>query len=150
MSEPAPIRRDVLLVDDDDATRRLFELVLARAGLTVVTARDGVDALTVLATHAVDTIVLDLMMPRMSGFEVLDRLTRERAELIPRAIILSAASLQWMEKAGRYPVFAVLRKPVDLDELLQSVLDCVVQDARGTRKAAKAVPPPPATVRAAG
>jgi CheY-like chemotaxis protein len=142
--------RDVLLVDDDAATRRLFEHVLARVGLSIVTAADGVEALGILATQRVDAIVLDLMMPRMSGFEVLENFATERAELLRRTIVLSAASLQWVTKASEYPVFAVLRKPVDLDALVEAVLDCLVQDADGARKPARPAIAPAASIRAAG
>ena len=148
MSQSPVIQRDVLLVDDDQATRRLFEHVLARVGLTVVTAVDGVNALEVLATHQVDTIVLDLMMPRMSGFELLDRLMEERPGILKRCIVLSAASLQWVNKASERPVWSVLRKPVDLDVLVQAVLDCLVQDSTGERKPARPAVVPPSTVRA--
>lgn len=148
MAEPTLVHRDVLLVDDDQATRRLFEHVLTRVGLSVVTAIDGVNALEVLATHRVDTIVLDLMMPRMSGFELLDRLMEEQPAILTRCIVLSAASLQWVNKASERPVWAVLRKPVDLDVLVQAVLDCLVQDATGERKAARPAIVPPASIRA--
>jgi CheY-like chemotaxis protein len=148
MTDTPMVQRDVLLVDDDKATRRLFEHVLARVGLTVVTAVDGVNALEVLATHRVDTIVLDLMMPRMSGFELLDRLMETRPAMLPRCIVLSAASLQWVDKASERPVRAVLRKPVDLDVFVEAVLDCLVQDSTGERKAARPVIVPSASVRA--
>ncbi len=150
MSDNPLVHRDVLLVDDDAATRRLFEHVLARVGLTIVTAADGVEALQTLTTHRVDGIVLDLMMPRMSGFEVLENFATERAELLRRTIVLSAASLQWVTKASEFPVFAVLRKPVDLDALVEAVLDCLVQDTAAARKPPRAAVTPAATIRAAG
>lgn len=149
MNDPANYR-DVLLVDDDAATRRLFEHVLSRVGLSIVTAADGFEALQVLATHRVDAIVLDLMMPRMSGFEVLDHFAAERAELLRRTVVLSAASLQWVTKASEYAAFAVLRKPVDLDVLVESVLDCLVQDAPGERRPPRPAIAPAASIRAAG
>lgn len=129
MHDLSPTPCDVLLVDDDDATRRLFEHVLTRTGLTVITARDGMEALEKLSTHAVDTMILDLMMPRMSGFEVLEKLAAEDPDRLPHTIVLSAASAQWVSKAGNYPVAAVLRKPVDLDTLVETVLNCLVRDS---------------------
>ena len=151
MASDASTYRDVLLVDDDAATRRLFEHVLGRAGLTVVTAADGLEALQVLSTRRVDTIILDLMMPRMSGFEVLERFAAEQqTDLLRRTVVLSAASVQWVTRAGEFPVWAVLRKPVDLDMLLETVLDCLVQDAAGSRKSPRPAIVDPASIRAAG
>ena len=64
--------RTVLLVDDDDAVRQFLEACLARTGYTIVTARDGADALSILSrTKAeIDLLVTDVDMPQMSGMEL--------------------------------------------------------------------------------
>ena len=134
MPDSSVTHRDVLLVDDDDATRRLFEHVLVRAGLTVCSASDGLKGLEMLTKHHVDAIVLDLMMPRMTGFQVLERFAAERPELLRRTMVLSAASIEWVAKASLLPVWAVMRKPIDIDELLETVLDCLTQDATRAQK----------------
>src|ERR1051325_3215731 len=83
--------KDVLRVDDDAATRALLEVLLSRAGLTVRTACDGEEAVAALDTCQVDAIVMDLFMPKMNGTDLLDRLTREKQDLLPHVIVLSAA-----------------------------------------------------------
>src|SRR5437763_1796082 len=152
MSQSDPTHRDVLLVDDDGPTRKLFEHVLSRIGLTVVTAKDGEEAFDVLATHRVDALVLDLMMPRMDGFEVMQRLAAEGSRLLPRTVVLSAASVRTISKANDFPVWSVLCKPVDINELVETVLDCVSappSQEDSTRKPPRAVTRP-ARLRATG
>ncbi len=57
----------ILVVDDDKNTRRLLRAVLEQNGYTVITAANGEDAMDQLAQHAVDLVVLDIMMPGMDG-----------------------------------------------------------------------------------
>ena len=59
----------ILVVDDDKNTRLFFEGLLKGAGYSVTTAENGVDALAVLDREHVDLVVLDIMMPKMDGYE---------------------------------------------------------------------------------
>jgi len=74
--------RTVLVVDDDDAVRQFLEACLARTGHTIVAARDGADALSILKrTQAeVDLLVTDVDMPQMSGMELAAITTAERPQ----------------------------------------------------------------------
>src|SRR6185312_11053550 len=60
----------VLIVDDEPRNVRLMQFVLRAEGYTITMAGSGQEALTILGTRAVDLIVLDVMMPGMSGFDV--------------------------------------------------------------------------------
>ena len=64
----------ILVVEDDKNTARLMKAVLSRAGYEVFQAGDGIDALEVMDRQHVDLIVLDVMMPRMDGFEFTEHL----------------------------------------------------------------------------
>lgn len=64
----------ILLVEDDKFLRRAAEIRLRRAGYVVATADDGEAALTMAGTVAPDVVLLDLIMPRMQGFQVLEAL----------------------------------------------------------------------------
>lgn len=64
----------VLVVDDDDIIRRLIERMLTISGHTVLSAASGREALALLAAHPVDLAIIDLMMPEMSGAEVLQQI----------------------------------------------------------------------------
>ena len=59
----------ILVVDDDKNTRRLLQAVLENANYTVTTAGDGEEALAVMDREHIDLVVLDVMMPRMDGYE---------------------------------------------------------------------------------
>jgi CheY-like chemotaxis protein len=82
---PAPRRGSgtVLVVDDEEIVRRIARLALERSGYQVLTASNGREAIDLLQTHrdAVDVVVLDLMMPVMSGWEALGHLRRVKPGL---------------------------------------------------------------------
>jgi CheY-like chemotaxis protein len=91
-------RPRLLFVDDEPAMRALASAVLAGRGYDVVTAKDGLDALRLLADPLPDLVISDLRMPRMSGFELLE-IVRERFPLVP-VIALSAEFEQDQLPAG--------------------------------------------------
>jgi CheY-like chemotaxis protein len=122
------LHRDVLVVDDDAATRALLEVLLSRAGLTVRVTSDGEEAAAALHDYEVDAIVMDLFMPRMNGTDLLDHLTRDHGELLRHVIVLSAAPEALLgETRRKYPIWCALRKPADISELMENVLDCMLQ-----------------------
>src|SRR3972149_1851587 len=67
-------KKKILLVEDDQFTRELYEEVLKDAGFAVYTAIDGLDGLNKLKTQGYDLILLDVMMPKMDGLDVLREL----------------------------------------------------------------------------
>lgn len=79
----------VLVVDDDDEIRSAIEIYLRNEGLTVITAKDGIEAIEKLNEHEVHMIVLDVMMPRLDGISATFRIREDKN--IP-IIILSAKS----------------------------------------------------------
>lgn len=110
-------RASVMLVDDDPDLRESLQLVLEMHGYSVVSARDGADALERLGTEPLPCVVLlDLMMPGMNGVEFRERqLGDPRIKDIP-VVLLTGAGAHAVE-----PRVAVgtrlLRKPFDFDEL---------------------------------
>lgn len=119
--------RDVLVVDDDPATRVLLETLICRAGLTVHTAADGEEAMKALDDWHVDAIITDLFMPRINGMDLLESVDRDHRELLPKVIVLSAAPESLLKNAQtKYPIWCAMRKPADISDLLENVLNCVV------------------------
>jgi CheY-like chemotaxis protein len=116
--------RSVLVVDDDDAIRTLISRVLLRADFDVAQAANGSEALAKLRTRRFQTIVLDLMMPVMSGFEVVEYLRTNDDAGAPRIVIVSAAGERDLQSITSPLVRSVLRKPFDLPELLAAVEKC--------------------------
>ncbi len=116
--------RSVLVVDDDDAIRTLISRVLSRADYEVAQAGNGSEALAKLRTRAYRTVVLDLMMPVMSGFELVDYLRDHDDAGAPCIVIVSAAGERDLQSITSPLVKSVLRKPFDLPELLAAVEKC--------------------------
>ena len=123
----------VLVVEDDDTIRRLLmEYLEQKALLTVDGARDGIEALHLVTHQRYGVVVLDLLMPKMSGIDFLDSLTAmiedpsiQTLAQPPAVIVVTSAA------AGDVPtdkiesrselVRAVMRKPVDVNELGRTV-----------------------------
>jgi signal transduction histidine kinase/DNA-binding response OmpR family regulator len=90
---PAGHRAEVLIVDDDPATREMLRRTLAKGGWTVAEAADGREALGRLEQAAPAIVLLDLMMPGVDGFEVLEAMRREAAWRDIPVIIITAKDL---------------------------------------------------------
>ena len=119
-----PDERSVLVVDDDDAIRTLITRVLLRANFDVAQAGNGSEALAKLRTRPFRTVVLDLMMQVMSGFELVDYLRDHDDAGAPCIVIVSAAGERDLQSITSPLVKSVLRKPFDLPELLAAVEKC--------------------------
>jgi CheY-like chemotaxis protein len=84
---------EVLIVDDDPATREMLRRTVAKRGWTVVEAADGREALTRLEQATPAIVLLDLMMPGMDGFEVLEAMCRKESWRDIPVIIITAKDL---------------------------------------------------------
>jgi two-component system, OmpR family, alkaline phosphatase synthesis response regulator PhoP len=73
--EPQPLSgKKLLVVEDDKGLRRAITFMLAQVGHEVILAQDGEEALSLIATHHPDLVLLDLIIPKINGFEVLRRM----------------------------------------------------------------------------
>jgi EAL domain-containing protein (putative c-di-GMP-specific phosphodiesterase class I)/CheY-like chemotaxis protein len=115
-TEPARI----LVVDDDDAVRRLMARLLREGGHDVLLASDGVEALKVFTANSIDLIVSDISMPNMDGVTLLRRV-RELNEEIPFILLAGAPTANTAIDALRFHATEYLPKPVDPQQLLDSV-----------------------------
>ena len=109
----AGARLTVLVVDDDPELRVVMHEVFAFHGCRVAEADDGPHALQVLSVLKPDLIILDLMMPVMSGWDVLARIHANRALVDVPVAVLSGGNIRVVPGA-----FRVLRKPVGVEELV--------------------------------
>ena len=116
--------RSVLVVDDDLALRGLFKNLLSRKGFDVDSATDGRDAFEHIAHQNYAVILLDLMMPNISGFELLERIERDSPALLPRVIVMTGASQRAVAKVDTSKVWGLIRKPFDIDDLVSSAIAC--------------------------
>ena len=111
---------NILVVDDDKNTRLFLKAVLEDAGYKVITAKNGIDALDVIDKDHIDLIVLDIMMPKMDGYE-LTRSLREANNSLP-ILMISAKQLP----ADKHKGFMVgtddyITKPIDDEEMLYRI-----------------------------
>jgi DNA-binding response OmpR family regulator len=123
-SDPSPGSRNVLVVDDDLTLRGLFTRVLSRKGFSVDSAPDGRIAFDQLNRHNYSVILLDLMMPEVNGFELLERMSRESPSLLSRVIVLTGASQRVVETLDISRVWGLIRKPFDIDDIVSSAIEC--------------------------
>lgn len=112
----------ILVVDDEDVTREILQILLEMEGFTVYAAADGLEALDKVAECRPDLIVLDLMMPRLDGLGVCKRLRAEPKTADLAIILLSGNSQDRAVTAGlRAGANAYLMKPIDPPLLLREI-----------------------------
>ena len=110
----------ILVCDDDKSTRVFLRAVLEGAGYDVIEARDGIDALEKIEREHIDLCVLDIMMPRMDGYE-LTKTLREGNENLP-ILMLSAKQLPKDKHMGfSLGIDDYMTKPVDDEEMIYRI-----------------------------
>jgi DNA-binding response OmpR family regulator len=124
-------KKRVLLVDDDREIVESMRAALEANGYEILIARDGNQGLALAERESPDLVVLDMMMPKRSGFLVLEKLRRTRP--VPTRIIMITAN-----EGNRHKAYAemlgvddYLRKPFPMDRLLESVDRLLACDAPG-------------------
>ena len=118
------VSKRILVVDDDNAILRLLLALFRHESYEVDTAAGGKEALSKIALTLYDVIVLDLMMPEVSGLDVL-RSLEARIPLVKCVVILSAASSSDFATSINPNVFAALTKPFDNGALITAVRECI-------------------------
>lgn len=114
----------VLLVDDNEATCTLITALL-QADFVVHVAGDGGEAIERLKTTQYSAILLDLLMPVVDGYAVLDFLNAERPDLLPQVLVVTAAlGAREMQRVHGYEVRRVIPKPFEVDALYNAVREC--------------------------
>ena len=130
----------ILVVDDDAAILRLVSTILRRESYDVDTASGGREALSKVELTQYDVVVLDLMMPEVSGLDVLRRLDVGFPQ-IKCVVLMSAASPLEIARLITPNVFASLRKPFDdIDHLIAAVRGCIEARCNTARLAPQPVP----------
>ena len=107
----------ILVVEDNDNTRKLMLAVLSQNGYEPIPARDGLEALEVLDRKHVDLIVLDIMMPRMDGYEFTETLRASGCE-IPILMVTAKEKPADKHKGFIIGTDDYMVKPVDEEEML--------------------------------
>lgn len=107
----------ILVVEDDKNTRKLMETVLRQSGYEVILAQDGIDALDKMDNHHVDLAVVDLMMPRMNGYEFTETLRKGNNNL-PILMVTAKETPADKKKGFLVGTDDYMVKPVDEEEMI--------------------------------
>ena len=118
-----------LVVDDDPSIRLLVQRALQKSGFEAATAADGVEALKMLEENEFDLLILDLMMPRLNGFDVVERLS-SNASSMPKILVMTAASPSVLRELPVDRVGKIIAKPFELQTLISSAIAVTESAAR--------------------
>jgi len=136
--------RRILVVDDQPSIRAILEMALSEAGADVWCVPDGPSAITLLETANPELILLDLAMPGMNGWQVLEALSgKPRTAGIPVVLETSAEDFPSFQRARRHGVAAFLSKPFRLAEVVETCRR-ILEGARplqGRHEGGDATPP---------
>ena len=120
--EPVGSPPTVLVVDDEPQVAWMLQFSLEAEGYRTFTARDGRAALEAVREHRPHLMLLDIMMPIMDGWGVLEQLNRMPEADRPRVIVVSArTSARDRDRAQELGANAFVSKPFDIDHMLQTV-----------------------------
>ena len=120
------MKKRILLADDDPGVRESLAAALRSDGYFVIPAKDGQEALDMIAVSEVDLVLLDLNMPVKNGWDTFERLTAEHP-LLP-VIVVTARPNQLFTAVGA-GVGALLEKPLDIPTLLQTIRRLLAESA---------------------
>jgi chemosensory pili system protein ChpA (sensor histidine kinase/response regulator) len=127
-------RTFALVVDDSITVRRVTQRLLERNGMRVLTAKDGVDAVSLLQENLPDIILLDIEMPRMDGYEVAAHVRNDpRLKDIPIVMITSRVSEKHRARAIELGVDDYLGKPYQESQLLDAIEPLVTRRSAAVR-----------------
>jgi CheY-like chemotaxis protein len=118
-------RLNVLIIDDNEQITKMISSFLDMIDHDCTVVNDGKEGLELIKTNQYDSIVLDLAMPEVDGYEILDTIKNEDPSQLRKIIILTASSIpiETVRKFKELGVSACLQKPVDIDQLLSRITD---------------------------
>jgi signal transduction histidine kinase len=106
----------ILIIDDEEGVRITLKKIMEREGYQVDTAGDFANALELLNTHSYDTVVTDIILPGMSGIDLL-RAIREKNQELPVIVITGEPNLETAKESIRYGAYDYIEKPVTKSNL---------------------------------
>lgn len=121
----------VVLIDDSNTIRRSGEIFLAEAGCKVVLAEDGFDGLSKIADHQPDVIFIDVMMPRLDGYQTCALIkNNQRFKKIPVVMLTSKDALFDRARGKLAGAEQYLIKPFNKKNLIEAAIKCTRQEER--------------------
>ena len=121
-------RKRILIVDDDPEIVESLRHALQTQGYEVSIARDGNQGLAMAETQTPDLLILDMMMPKRSGFLVLEKIRRGESQAVPIIMITANEGSRHKAYAEMLGVNDYIRKPFVMDRLIDSVNKLIQQE----------------------
>lgn len=122
-------RKAILLAEDQTEQREMLKLLLEGSGYKVIAVRDGKKALQLLKKHRFDLVILDIMMPKVDGVEICNKLKHSRTLMRTPVLIISALGQGSRASEDRWRkdtlADAFIAKPFDTRDLLAVVADLI-------------------------
>jgi len=115
-----PFTPRILIVDDEPQICNSLEILLRRQGYDVMTAQSGRQALQLMAAKGFDLLLLDMVIPDMSGFEIMDHISSQHYEF-HTIVITGNASIESAVQALKRGAYDYLKKPFEYEELIKRV-----------------------------
>lgn len=116
------VQRTILMVDDEESSRRLAKLLLEREGFRVVTAPNGAEGLLLAKVEQPDVILLDIILPRLTGYETLRRLKEDvDTQAIPVIVLTAKAAQHDIDHSFRLGAVFHVEKPYETQDLLKKI-----------------------------
>ena len=115
------MKRKILVVDDDASIRTIVRTVLESAGYEVTTARNGCEAIMLIAAADYDVVLLDVIMPKIDGLGVVEELRKNNSSVLAHTYLLTTGK----QPLDDLPVRGVIAKPFDIRSLLAETKDCI-------------------------
>lgn len=109
-------QRKILVVDDEETVRNLLQRILEESGYSIVTASNGYEALERFSQHKVDLVLLDIKMPGLSGFEVLEQI--RKTSNVPVIMLTAVKETTTVRDTLSLGADDYVRKPFNQRELL--------------------------------
>jgi DNA-binding response OmpR family regulator len=117
--------RRILVVDDDAPTRKLLATVLKQRGMLVDEADDGDTAIDLAGANHYAVVLLDLVMPKADGFEVIRSLRYAEPRQRPIVLVITGADHHTTDQLDARNIHGIIRKPFDADDVASVVSACV-------------------------
>ena len=131
----------ILIVDDDRTIRKLLERVAQRAGFEVDCAKDGFEGLEMLQQKTYEIAIIDLMMPRLSGYELVQKIST--LEQRPAVLVATAMASGDVASLDDSVVRRVIRKPFDIEAVAKALIETAREVAEQRERKEEEIPVAP-------
>jgi len=113
--------KKILIVEDNELNMKLFFDILSYHGYEIIKAVDGVEGYEKLKNEIFDLIILDIQLPKMTGFQILEKLKEESINLPPIIIASACAMDEDKRKAKSFGIDDYITKPIDINNFIKTV-----------------------------